>query len=64
VLLVAAGGAGALISTVLLVAGSLTSNVVIQDTMWSLGFVGLTCGVVLLLRTVAQALHGQTASRD
>jgi hypothetical protein len=32
--------------------------------MWSLGFVGLTCGVVLLLRTVAQALHAQTASRD
>jgi ubiquinone biosynthesis protein len=64
VLLVAAGGAGALISAVLLVAGSLSSNVVIQDTMWSLGFVGLTCGVVLLLRTVAQALHGQTASRD
>lgn len=64
VLLVAAGGAGALISAVLLVAGSLTSNVVIQDTMWSLGFVGLTCGVVLLLRTAAQALHAQAASRD
>jgi ubiquinone biosynthesis protein len=64
VLLVAAGGAGALISAVLLVAGSLSSNVVIQDTMWSLGFVGLTCGLVLLLRTVAQALHAQAASRD
>jgi hypothetical protein len=64
VLLVAAGGVGALISTVLLVAGSLSSNIVVQDTMWSLGFVGLTCGVVLLLRTAAQALHGQTESRD
>jgi ubiquinone biosynthesis protein len=64
VLLVAAGGAGALISTVLLVAGSLSPNTVVRDTMWSLGFVGLTCGVVLLLRTVAQALHAQTASRD
>ena len=64
VLLVAAGGAGALISAVLLVAGSLSSNVVIQDTMWSLGFVGLTCGVVLLLRTAAQAVHAQNASRD
>jgi ubiquinone biosynthesis protein len=64
VLLVAAGGAGALISAVLLVAGSLSPSTVVRDTMWSLGFVGLTCGVVLLLRTVAQALHAQTASRD
>jgi ubiquinone biosynthesis protein len=64
VLLVAAGGAGALISAVLLVAGSLASDVVIRDTMWSLGFVGLTCGTVLLLRTAAQALHAQTSSRD
>ncbi len=64
VLLVVAGGAGALISTVLLVAGSLSPSVVVRDTMWSLGFVGLTCGIVLLLRTVAQALHAQTESRD
>ena len=64
VLLVTAGGAGALISAVLLVAGSLSSNKVIRDTMWSLGFVGLTCGIVLLMRTVAQALHSQTTSGD
>ncbi len=64
VLVVVAGGAGALISAVMLVAGSLSPDVVVRDTMWSLGFVGLTCGTVLLLRTVAQALHAQTASRD
>ncbi|MBV8999119.1 MAG: hypothetical protein JO304_08680 [Solirubrobacterales bacterium] len=63
VLVVVAGGAGALISAVLLVAGSLAHDVAVRDTMWSLGFVGLTCGTVLLLRTVAQALHAQTASR-
>lgn len=64
VLVAVAGGAGALVSTVLLVAGSLSSDVVIRDTMWSLGFAGLTCGTVLLMRTAAQALHAQTASRN
>lgn len=64
VLVVVAGGAGALISTVLLVAGSLTPDKVVRDAMWVLGFAGLTCGTVLLMRTVAQALHAQTASRD
>jgi ubiquinone biosynthesis protein len=64
VLVVVAGGVGALISAVLLVAGSLSRNSVVRDTMWTLGFAGVTCGAVLLMRTVAQALHGQTAARD
>jgi ubiquinone biosynthesis protein len=64
VLVVLAGGAGALISTVLLVAGSLSPDRVVRDAMWVLGFAGLTCGTVLLMRTAAQALHAQTASRE
>jgi ubiquinone biosynthesis protein len=57
VLVAVAGGAGALISTVLLVAGSLSPDRVVRDAMWVLGFAGLTCGTVLLMRTAAQALH-------
>jgi hypothetical protein len=32
----------------------------IRDTLWVLGFSGLTAATVLLLRTVAQGLHGQS----
>jgi ubiquinone biosynthesis protein len=63
-LVVVAGGAGALTSAVLLVAGSLSPNTVVRDALWTLGFAGLTCATVLLMRTVAQALHAQTAPRD
>lgn len=63
-LLVIAGGAGALTSAGVLVAGSLSANAVIRDVLWTLGFVGLTCALVVLMRTVAQALHGQATSSD
>jgi hypothetical protein len=45
-------------------AGSLTANTVVRDALWTLGFAGLTCATVLLMRTVAQALHGENAARD
>jgi ubiquinone biosynthesis protein len=64
VLVLAAGGMGSLTSAVILVAGALASNTVVRDALWTLGFAGLTCGTVLLMRAVAQALHGQTAARD
>ena len=41
----------------LLVAGSLSPDKVIRDTLWAVGFSGLTGTAVLLMRTVAQALH-------
>src|SRR5205814_1945272 len=53
VLVVAAGGVGALISAVILVAGSLSPDRVVRDAMWVLGFGGLTFATVLLMRTVA-----------
>jgi len=31
---------------------------------WTLGFAGLTGATVLLMRTVAQAIHGQAAQLD
>jgi ubiquinone biosynthesis protein len=51
------GGIGALAAGVLLVAGSLASNAAVRDTLWSLGFTGLTFGLVLLMRSAAQSLH-------
>jgi ubiquinone biosynthesis protein len=63
-LVAVAGGFGALLSAVVLVAGSMSPDRIVRDAMWTLGFAGLTCGTVLLMRTVAQALHPQTASRD
>ncbi len=57
-LLVTASSAGAITSGAVLVAGSLARNNVVRDTMWTLGFSGLTGSAVLLMRTVAQALHG------
>jgi ubiquinone biosynthesis protein len=54
-----ATAAGALTSATLLVAGSLSPDKGVQDAIWTLGFSGLTGTTVLLLRTVAQALHAQ-----
>ena len=34
------------------------------DVIWTLGFMGLTTTTVLLMRTVAQALHAQLTSSD
>ncbi len=63
-LVVIAGGAGALTSAGLLVAGSLSPDKGVRDALWILGFSGLTGATVLLMRTVAQALHAQVAPVD
>jgi ubiquinone biosynthesis protein len=63
-LVVIAGGAGALTSAGLLVAGSLSPDKGVRDALWILGFSGLTGATVLLMRTVAQALHAQVAPLD
>jgi ubiquinone biosynthesis protein len=64
ILVAASGAAGVVASAILLVAGSLTSNRTIRDVIWTLGFMGLTTTTVLLMRTVAQALHAQLTSSD
>ena len=64
ILVAASGAAGVVASAILLVAGSLTSNRTIRDVIWTLGFMGLTTTAVLLMRTVAQALHSQLTSSD
>jgi ubiquinone biosynthesis protein len=64
ILVAAAGGAGTIASGVVLAAGSLTADRTVRDAMWVLGFSGLTGAAVLLMRTVAQALHGQPVHSD
>ncbi len=59
VLVAVAGGAGVIASGVVLAAGSLSADHGVRDALWSLGFLGLTFATILLMRTVAQALHGQ-----
>jgi hypothetical protein len=59
-----ATAAGAVTSSTLLVAGSLSPDKGVQDVIWTLGFSGLTGTAVLLLRTVAQALHAQLTQSD
>lgn len=59
-----ATAAGALTSATLLVAGSLSPDKGVRDVLWVLGFSGLTGTTVLLMRTVAQALHAQLARPD
>jgi ubiquinone biosynthesis protein len=56
--------AGAVTSAGLLVAGSLASRHTIRDVLWALGFSGLAGTSVLLLRTVAQALHSEVARSE
>jgi ubiquinone biosynthesis protein len=56
--------AGALTSGALLVAGSLSRNTAVRDVLWVLGFSGLTATTVLLMRTVAQALHPQVVTPE
>jgi ubiquinone biosynthesis protein len=57
VLVAAVGGVGSLTAGVLLVAGSLADDAAVRDTLWSLGFTGLTFGLVLLMRSAAQSLR-------
>lgn len=64
VLVAAAGGAGALTSAVLVAAAGLSPDKGVRDALWSLGFFGLTGASVLLMRTVAQALHAQSTRLD
>ena len=60
VLVAVASGIGALTSGTVLVAAAMAEDSDIRDTLWVLGFSGLTAATVLLLRTVAQSLHGQS----
>jgi ubiquinone biosynthesis protein len=60
VLVAAASGIGALTSGTVLVAAAIAEDRDIRETLWVLGFSGLTAATVLLLRTVAQSLHGQS----
>jgi hypothetical protein len=60
-LVVTAGGAGAISSAGVLIAGSFSPDKGVRDALWVLGLSGLTAATVLLMRTVAQALHGQAA---
>lgn len=59
-----ATAAGALTSATVLVAGSLSSDKAVRDVLWVIGFSGLTGATVLLMRTVAQALHAQLTRSD
>ncbi len=60
----AAGAAGALTSAAVLAAGSLSRVNDIRDALWVVGFSGLTGATILLMRTVAQALHSQAIRRQ
>ncbi|MGZ4677802.1 MAG: ABC1 kinase family protein [Acidimicrobiia bacterium] len=51
------GGAGALASAALLIAAGGTHAEDVRQTLWVLGFGGLTFSSTLLMRTVAQAMH-------
>lgn len=57
ILVGAVGGVGTLASSILLVAGSLADRPAVRDTLWTIGFVGVTFGLVLLMRTVALSLR-------
>jgi hypothetical protein len=64
VLVAAASGIGALTSGPVLVAASMTADRDVRLALWILGFSGLTAAAVMLLRTVAQSLHGQSVRGD
>jgi ubiquinone biosynthesis protein len=59
-----AGAAGAVSSGIVLAAGSMASDIDVRDGLWIIGFSGLTCATVLLMRTVAQALQTQRGTPD
>jgi ubiquinone biosynthesis protein len=63
-LVAVATAGGALTSATLLVAGSLAADKGVRDVLYILGFGGLTGTAVLLMRTVAQALHAQLTRTD
>jgi ubiquinone biosynthesis protein len=63
-LVLAAGGLGAITSAILLAAGSLARDHDVRTALWVLGFSGLTLAAALLMRTVAQSLHGLPVRSD
>ncbi len=63
-LVAVAASAGAIASAGILVGGSLAPIQGVRDALWTLGFSGLTGATVLLLRTVAQALHAQAVRQQ
>ena len=56
VLLAAVGGVGIVTAALLLVAAGLAHSHDVDVTLRALGFIGLAFGLILLMRTVAQAL--------
>ncbi len=56
------GGFGAVAGAITLFAAGATADDKVQTTLWILGFAGLTCGSVLLMRAAARALR-RTAGR-
>jgi ubiquinone biosynthesis protein len=63
-LVLVAGGLGAITSAILLAAGSLARDHDVRTALWVLGFSGLTLAAALLMRTVAQSLHGLPVRSD
>jgi ubiquinone biosynthesis protein len=59
ILIVVIGGIGALSSAVLLVAAGTVHSQAVSDALRGVGFVGLVFGLVLLMRSLAQALQSQ-----
>jgi ubiquinone biosynthesis protein len=57
VALVLVGGSGALASAIVLLAASATHDHDVRVALWILGFAGLTCASVLLMRGAARALR-------
>lgn len=51
------GGSGAVASALLLVGAGVTRNEGIRETLWVLGFGGMTFGATLMLRSAAQSLR-------
>lgn len=51
------GGIGAIPSSLIMLTASATKTKDLRQALWVLGFFGLTCSVVLLMRTVAQILR-------
>jgi hypothetical protein len=58
------GGAGVLASSIVLLAAAATHDHDVRVALWILGFSGLTCASVLLLRGAARALRRMPSRID
>lgn len=58
------GGIGATASALLLLAAGSTRTEAVRETLWVLGFGGLTFAGALLMRTAAQALRRLPVRED